>query len=162
MIQLRARNIEDTRQIARALAKLLRARDMVVLAGDMGAGKTAFVSAAADALGVGGDEHVSSPTFTLVHTYTSGKLPIHHADLYRLELAGEVEDLGLREQADMGAVVFVEWGNVAVDLLGECLEITFEHDDEDDDARHINIDVVGHGWDTRWDHLRSATQAWVA
>lgn len=60
----------------------------------------------------------------------------------------------------MGAVVFVEWGNVATELLGECLEITFEHDDEDDDARNITIDVVGHGWDSRWDHLRRAMQNW--
>lgn len=107
MIQLRARNIDDTREIAKTLASLLRARDLVVLAGDMGAGKTAFVAACAGAFGVGGDEHVSSPTFTLVHTYTSGRLPIHHADLYRLELAGEVEDLGLREQATW--VLWCSW-----------------------------------------------------
>lgn len=162
MIRLRARNLDDTRQIARALAQLLRARDMVVLSGDMGAGKTAFVSACAEALGVGGDEHVSSPTFTLVHTYSSGRLPLHHADLYRLEVAGEIEDLGLREQADMGGVVFVEWGNVATHLLGDCLEITFELDDDNDDARNISIDVIGHGWDSRWEHLRRATQNWVA
>ena len=160
MISLRSRSLEHTHDIAAALAGLVRARDMIVLAGDMGAGKTAFTVGFARAMGVSADEHVSSPTFTLVHTYETGRLPIHHADLYRLNSLGEVADLGLREQVDLGAIGIIEWGNVAGDVLGDVLTLLFEHDPDDDNARNITVSVTGHGWDTRWERLREALRPW--
>jgi len=160
MISLRSRSLEQTHQIAAALAGLVRARDMIVLAGEMGAGKTAFTVGFTRAMGVSADEHVSSPTFTLVHTYETGRLPIHHADLYRLNSLGEVADLGLREQVDLGAVGIVEWGNVAGDVLGDSLTLAFEHDLDDDNARTITVSVTGHQWDTRWERLREALRPW--
>lgn len=160
MISLRSQSLEHTHNIAAALAGLVRARDMIVLAGEMGAGKTAFTVGFARAMGVSDDEHVSSPTFTLVHTYETGRLPIHHADLYRLNSLGEVADLGLREQVDLGAVGIVEWGNVAGDVLGDVLTLLFEHDLQDDNARVITVSVTGHGWDTRWERLRDALRSW--
>lgn len=160
MISLRSQSLEHTHNIAAALAGLVRARDMIVLAGEMGAGKTAFTVGFARAMGVSADEHVSSPTFTLVHTYETGRLPIHHADLYRLNSLGEVADLGLREQVDLGAVGIVEWGNVAGDVLGDVLTLFFEHDLQDDNARVITVSVTGHGWDTRWERLRDALRPW--
>jgi tRNA threonylcarbamoyladenosine biosynthesis protein TsaE len=87
-------------------------------------------------------------------------VPVVHADLYRLTSMGEIEDLGLREQADMGAVVLVEWGDVAGSLLGDALTLTLHHDDEDDDARTIEFSVEGHQWDMRWDRLRQALSRW--
>jgi tRNA threonylcarbamoyladenosine biosynthesis protein TsaE len=126
----------------------------------MGAGKTAFTVGFAQALGVDEEEHVSSPTFTLVHTYSSGRIPLHHADLYRLGSLGEVADLGLREQVDLGAVAFVEWGDVALEVLGDALILDLRNDDNDDDVRHITITVIGHGWDTRWDRLRDSVRRW--
>lgn len=160
MIDCRSRSVHDTHAIAAVVASLVRPRDIVVLAGEMGAGKTAFTAGFATALGVSDDDHVSSPTFTLVHSYQSGKFPLLHADLYRLQTLGEVTDLGLKEQADLGAVVLVEWGDVAEDVLGDTLTIRFLHDDEDDYARDITFSVEGHGWDSRWQRLKDSLRPW--
>jgi len=160
VIDCRSKSVEDTHAIASVIASMVRPRDIVVLAGEMGAGKTAFTAGFAKALGVSDDDHVSSPTFTLVHSYQSGKYPLLHADLYRLHTLGEVMDLGLKEQADLGAVVVVEWGDVAEDVLGDTLTIQFLHDDVDDNARDIRFSVEGHGWDSRWQRLKDSLRSW--
>lgn len=162
MISLVSRDPAQTASIAAAVAGLVRPRDMIVLSGPMGAGKTAFTRGFAAAVGVGGDEHVTSPTFTLVHEYVTGRIPVHHADLYRLGSTGEVADLGLRERADLGAVVLVEWGDAAEEMLGDHLCIDLQPDEDDDDTRLITVSVTGHGWDARWDRLRTALQAVAA
>ncbi|CAN5591229.1 hypothetical protein BH23ACT3_BH23ACT3_14180 [soil metagenome] len=82
-MMLRAGSVEVTHAIAAAVAELARASDMIVLAGEMGSGKTAFAQGFGRALGV--TEPITSPTFTLVHSYDCGKLALHHADLYRLD-----------------------------------------------------------------------------
>ncbi len=161
MIRCRSHSVSETQQIASTVSSLVRPGDVIVLAGEMGAGKTAFVAGFAHALGVTEQDAVSSPTFTLAHSYTSGKLPIVHADLYRLSTIGEVVDLGLREQADLGAVVLVEWGDVAADVLGDALCIRLEHDIDDDNARLVDVTVNGHGWDVRWERLRQVLQKWT-
>ena len=160
MITCRSAGIEQTRDIAAAVARACRPRDIIVLSGEMGAGKTAFAAGFAAAMGVSDDDQVSSPTFTLVHTYSSGRVPIHHADLYRLTSLGEVADLGLREMADMGGIVLVEWGDVAGDVLGDVLEIILTVDDDDVEARDITVSVTGHGWDSRWEQLRASLARW--
>lgn len=160
MIDLRSDSVAATHAIAGVIAGLVRPRDIIVLAGDMGAGKTAFTVGFTRALGVSEDDQVSSPTFTLVHSYNSGRIPVLHADLYRLNSMAEVADLGLREQVDLGAVALVEWGDVAADVIGDSLTIELSHDDDDDDARDIVISVEGHGWDTRWDKLRDSLREW--
>ena len=161
MIGLRASDLADTHAIAGAIAGVVRPRDLIVLVGEMGAGKTAFATGFAKALGVHGDDHVSSPTFTLMHSYTSGRIPMHHADLYRLTSLAEVADLGIRELVDMGAVGLVEWGDVASEILGDVLSVTLVADDEDEDARLISVAVSGHVWDTRWELLKNALRSWV-
>ena len=160
MIDLRSDSVATTHAIAGVIAGLVRPRDIIVLAGDMGAGKTAFTVGFTRALGVSEDDQVSSPTFTLVHSYNSGRIPVLHADLYRLNSLAEVADLGLREQVDLGAVALVEWGDVAADVIGDSLTIELTHDEDDDDARDIVISVEGHGWDTRWDKLRDSLRQW--
>ncbi|CAB4664674.1 unannotated protein [freshwater metagenome] len=160
MIDLRSDSVATTHAIAGVIAGLVRPRDIIVLAGDMGAGKTAFTVGFTRALGVSEEDQVSSPTFTLVHSYNSGRIPVLHADLYRLNSMGEVADLGLREQVDLGAVALVEWGDVAADVIGDSLTIELSHDEDDDDARDIVISVEGHGWDTRWDKLRESLRQW--
>ena len=160
MIDLRSDSVATTHEIAGVIAGLVRPRDIIVLAGDMGAGKTAFTVGFTRALGVSEDDQVSSPTFTLVHSYNSGRIPVLHADLYRLNSMAEVADLGLREQVDLGAVALVEWGDVAADVIGDSLTIELSHDEDDDDARDIVISVEGHGWDTRWDKLRDSLRQW--
>ena len=160
MIDLRSGSVVTTHAIAGVIAGLVRPRDIIVLAGDMGAGKTAFTVGFTRALGVSEEDQVSSPTFTLVHSYNSGRIPVLHADLYRLNSMAEVADLGLREQVDLGAIALVEWGDVAADVIGDSLTIELSHDDDDDDARNIVISVEGHGWDTRWDKLRDSLREW--
>ena len=162
MIDLRSGSVATTHAIAGVIAGLVRPRDIIVLAGDMGAGKTAFTVGFTRALGVSEEDQVSSPTFTLVHSYNSGRIPVLHADLYRLNSMAEVADLGLREQVDLGAVALVEWGDVAADVIGDSLTIELSHDEDDDDARDIVISVEGHGWDTRWDKLRDSLRQWSA
>ncbi len=182
-LALHSASIADTRVIASAVAELSRPGDIIVLAGEMGAGKTAFAQGFGAALGV--TDRITSPTFTLVHSYPveagprAGKLTLHHADLYRLERTGEVADLALRELAEFGGIVLVEWGDV-VDLFGEHLAVYLDatlpddldldphsesNNDDDSDvlaldgARYIEIDAVGPAWAGRWDRLLHALEA---
>ena len=98
---------EDTQEIARHFASRLKAGDVVLLEGPLGAGKTAFVRGLAAGLAIDSRE-VSSPTFTLIHEYRGGRLTLYHADLYRLERAA-TNDLGLEEMGAADGVLAVEW-----------------------------------------------------
>ena len=97
----------QTSDTGHALALDLSAGDVVLLTGDLGAGKTAFVRGLAAGLGIDAQE-VRSPTFTLIQEYRGGRLTLYHIDLYRLT-PREVDDLGLDELVDQGGVVAVEW-----------------------------------------------------
>lgn len=97
----------DTAAVARRLASSLIPGAVLLLSGNLGAGKTAFVRGLAEGLGIDPAE-VSSPTFTLVHEYRGGRLPLYHVDLYRLEKGG-TDDLGLEELAAAAGVLAVEW-----------------------------------------------------
>jgi tRNA threonylcarbamoyladenosine biosynthesis protein TsaE len=97
----------ETAAVGRELAPTLSAGDVVLLHGDLGAGKTAFVKGLAEGLGVSRDE-VSSPTFTIMQEYRGGRLPLFHVDLYRLDDPRELDDLGLEEVAEAG-VLAIEW-----------------------------------------------------
>src|SRR4029077_15966774 len=97
----------DTAALGREMAATLRAGDVLLLYGDLGAGKTAFVRGLAEGLGVSSDE-VSSPTFTLIQEYRGGRLPLFHVDLYRIEDPREFDELGLDEIAEDG-VLAIEW-----------------------------------------------------
>src|SRR5712672_4080883 len=101
------RSEEETAALGRELGATLAAGDVVLLYGDLGAGKTAFVKGLAEGLGVSRDE-VSSPTFTLVQEYRGGRLTLFHVDLYRLNDPREIDDLGLDEIATEG-VLAIEW-----------------------------------------------------
>lgn len=113
------RSRRDTQRLGATIAAALEGGDLVVLSGDLGAGKTFLVRAIARALGVKGA--VTSPTFTLVQEYATRRAPLVHADLYRVLGAGvgaEVARLGLRERRREGAILVVEWGEGAVAALG--------------------------------------------
>jgi tRNA threonylcarbamoyladenosine biosynthesis protein TsaE len=97
----------ETAAVARELAATLAAGEVVLLYGDLGAGKTAFVTGLAEGLGIERDE-VSSPTFTLVQEYRGGRLTLFHVDLYRIDDPREIDDLGLDEIAEEG-VLAIEW-----------------------------------------------------
>ena len=98
---------DETMAAGATLAQRLSAGDVLLLHGELGAGKTAFVRGVAQGLGARVDD-VSSPTFTLIQEYDSGRLTLYHVDLYRLEPA-EVDDLGLEELVESGGIVAIEW-----------------------------------------------------
>ena len=116
----RTAGADDTRALAGALASLCRVGDVVLLAGDLGAGKTTFAQGFGRALGV--VERITSPTFTLVQQYPCEDPVVRtvlHADVYRLDHLSEVVDLGLSELVEDGAVALVEWGDVVAPVFGE-------------------------------------------
>jgi tRNA threonylcarbamoyladenosine biosynthesis protein TsaE len=99
---------------------------LVILSGDLGAGKTFFTRALSRALGVSQDERITSPTFTLMHEYEA-RLPITHSDLYRVADEDELGQLGLRDRRGDGSVLVVEWGEpFEAALGGDALRITFD------------------------------------
>ncbi len=159
MLHLRASSLADTHAIAAALAGLSRAGDLIVLAGEVGAGKTAFAKGFGAALGV--TEPITSPTFTLVHSYEAGKLTLHHADIYRLTTLNEVADLALAELLDYDGIVLIEWGDVVAGSLGDHLLVQLDAVDDDDEARMITIGGIGREWASRWERIAAATRAFT-
>ena len=128
------RSEAETLDLARTLAPRLAPGSVLLLCGDLGAGKTAFVRGLAEGLGVP-DDQVSSPTFTLVQSYR-GRLPLLHADLYRITTA-EVEDLGL-DEVGQGGVLAIEWAEKLSRPVPGAISILLE--DLGDDRRRITID----------------------
>jgi tRNA threonylcarbamoyladenosine biosynthesis protein TsaE len=124
---------EGTRAIGSALARVLEPHDVVLLYGDLGAGKTTLVQGVARGLGFNGE--VTSPTFNLVHTY-AGRLDLVHVDFWRLEFVSDILDLALEEELEGDAVMLAEWGEAADQLFGcEALEIRFEQGGLEDERR---------------------------
>jgi tRNA threonylcarbamoyladenosine biosynthesis protein TsaE len=146
---------QATRAAGAALARLLRPRDVIVLTGDLGAGKTTFTQGVAG--GLGASEHVTSPTFTLVREYVSGRLPVAHVDVYRLTRAQDVVDLALAESdAGEAGVTLIEWGDPVGDLLAsERLRVELTADPVVED-RTIAVTWTGPSWEQRADALRAA------
>ncbi|WP_203623205.1 MULTISPECIES: tRNA (adenosine(37)-N6)-threonylcarbamoyltransferase complex ATPase subunit type 1 TsaE [unclassified Lacticaseibacillus] len=126
---------------AAAVAPKLQAGDILLLDGDLGAGKTSFTKGLARGLGI--TDYIKSPTFTLIREYPDGRLPLYHMDLYRLE-GGGAGDLGLEEYFEGDGVSVVEWP----DYLGEAMPdayllIHFLKDEVDDNKRTLTFEAVG-------------------
>jgi tRNA threonylcarbamoyladenosine biosynthesis protein TsaE len=152
-MSITTRKSGETEAIAAALGEMLRVGDLVVLVGDLGAGKTTFAKGVARGLGV--TEPVTSPTFTIVQEY-NGRVPIAHVDVYRLDRLQELHDLGFEEMLD-ARVVLVEWGDMIGPVLpGERLEVRLAMTD-DPDERTIEFVASGPAWASRIDALRSAS-----
>jgi len=148
-------HVDQTRALAGELAALVRPGDLLLLVGDLGAGKTAFTQGFARALGV--TEQVTSPTFTLARSY-EGRLTLHHLDVYRLDHLQEAEDLGLAELIDDGGVVVIEWGDAVVPVLPpDFLEIRLTLGDGDDD-RELAFRSVGPSWSNRAAAVRAIAE----
>jgi tRNA threonylcarbamoyladenosine biosynthesis protein TsaE len=119
----------ETADVARELAGALSAGDVILLYGDLGAGKTAFVRGLAKGLGVSSDE-VTSPTFTLMQEYRGGRVPLFHVDLYRVNDSREIDDLGLDEIAADG-VLAIEWAEKLPSRYDRAIAVRIEHGDGD-------------------------------
>ncbi len=190
MIFVRTTSAQATKAMAAALAELARPGDLLLLAGDLGAGKTAFTQGFGAALGV--DDLITSPTFTLVNTY-EGRLELNHLDVYRLEALSEVLDLGVPEMLDEGGVTVIEWGDaVAPALPADYLEIRFTFPDAEladaaltdaaladaelsgagrtgasadagdpDDVRVLELVPVGPRWSARVRAIATAVAEWI-
>jgi tRNA threonylcarbamoyladenosine biosynthesis protein TsaE len=152
-------SVDETRELAEALAALARPGDIIVLAGDLGAGKTAFVQGFGRGLGV--VQRITSPTFTLVHVYEDGRLPVHHLDVYRLDQLSEALDLGLAEMLDEGGVMLIEWGDAITPVLPhDYLEVRITFGAGDDD-RQLALRAVGPRWAGRGDALLATLEPWT-
>jgi len=162
-LQLRTGTADDTCAVGAAIAPLLRVHDVMVLTGELGAGKTTLVRGIASGLGAG--EHVASPTFTLVREYVTGRIPIAHVDVFRLDRVQDVVDLALDELEDGACVLIVEWGDAVDELLPDDrlrVELTSEDPAGGSDARRIAITAEGPSWLERADELGAVTGPWGA
>ena len=126
---------QETRSIAAALARDLAMGSVLLLSGDLGAGKTAFVRGLAEGLGVDPDE-VTSPTFTIAHEYRGGRLPLVHVDLYRLDRA-DLDEIGLDQDLAATGVVAIEWSERLSRPIPGAVTITIA--DRGGDLRDITI-----------------------
>jgi len=126
-VELDSRSEVETRAIGRRLASFLGPGDVILLAGELGAGKTAFAAGLAEGLGI--EEPVISPSFMLVRRYSGGFTPLTHADVYRVGSLNELDDLDLFEGSRDG-VLIVEWGNSVVSSMP-------------DDHLRVDIEVTG-------------------
>jgi len=128
---------DETAAAGERLGHTLAAGDVVLLYGELGAGKTAFVRGLARGLGASADD-VSSPTFTLIQEY-AGRVTLYHVDLYRLE-PQEIPDIGLEDLVLGGGVVAIEWADRWPGRPDDVIEVTLEH--AGDDARRIRVSRV--------------------
>ncbi|MBO0692615.1 MAG: tRNA (adenosine(37)-N6)-threonylcarbamoyltransferase complex ATPase subunit type 1 TsaE, partial [Acidimicrobiaceae bacterium] len=162
-LSLRSGAPEETERVAAALVSFLRNGDVVLLSGDLGAGKTVFTRGLARAAGVA--EPVTSPTFTLIHSYrTAIGLDLLHADVYRLETTGEIADLGLAELIEEHAFALVEWGERTAGALGPdhllvTLSVPEQPGEAGPSARTLTVRPVGRSWEERWARLEHALRA---
>jgi tRNA threonylcarbamoyladenosine biosynthesis protein TsaE len=132
--------VEGTLALGERIAEiLLPPPKLVVLRGEVGAGKTTLVKGIAAALGAASEEDVTSPTFTLVHEYTGPKVRVYHLDLYRLETERELETLGIDEMAaEPDALVLVEWGERFESIVSRMdAEIAMEHGEGNERAMMV-------------------------
>jgi tRNA threonylcarbamoyladenosine biosynthesis protein TsaE len=155
VLEVTCESPEATREVAAGVARILLPGDVVLLDGDLGAGKTTFTQGLAKAMGV--DDLVTSPTFALVRSYPSSfGVDLIHADVYRLDDLADIVALGLPEMLEDGAVAVVEWGSRAVPALGpDYLGIRIALTDVDGE-RTITLVPQGPRWLARWEELATS------
>jgi tRNA threonylcarbamoyladenosine biosynthesis protein TsaE len=177
-LRLTTRSPEETLGVARVIGELVRDGDVLLLAGDLGVGKTVFARGIARGLGI--EEPIVSPTFTIVREY-AGRVPFVHVDIYRLETVGELYDVGFDEIVRDDAVTVIEWGDAVASMFPDCLEVRLrmaaaavpaaatgtearegDHGDRrsaalDDDHRTIELTARGASWRERSEALARAT-----
>ena len=142
MISLKVNSAEQTMQYGNSLAPFLKPKDIILLDGDLGAGKTTFTKGLAKGLGI--KRNIKSPTFTIIREYQDGRIPLYHMDVYRLD-DGSGDELGLDEYFNGDGVNVIEWSQFVEDELpSDYLKIVFHRNDEQGDS-YRKIDFIPHG-----------------
>lgn len=158
ILRARTAGVDATRELAASLSSVVAPGDLILLAGELGAGKTAFTQGFGIGLGV--EDQITSPTFTLARHY-DGRLPLHHVDVYRLDRLSELQDIGISELLDSGGVLVVEWGDaIAPALPADYLEIRLTYGADDDD-RDLEFRCVGTRWAARERTLGETLAPWT-
>ena len=158
MLHARTEGVDATRELARAVADIVEPGDVVLLSGELGAGKTAFAQGFGQGLGI--TDQITSPTFTLARHY-EGRLPLHHIDVYRLERLSEMQDIGIPELLDSGGVLLIEWGDAIEPAIpADYLEIRLLYGAGDDD-RDLELRCVGSRWTARRRTLVDKITPWA-
>ena len=129
---------EETEKIGEALARQLQPGTVLAYRGDLGAGKTAFTRGLARGLGI--EEPVTSPTYTIVNEYLSGRLPLFHFDMYRLRSADDLFDIGWDDYLERGGVCAVEWSENVEEAMENPVLVTICRLPGDDSLREITIE----------------------
>ena len=127
---------EQTEAVGAALGKILKPGTILAYRGDLGAGKTAFTRGLAKGLGC--SETVTSPTYTIVNEYLSGRMPLFHFDMYRLRSSDDLWDIGWEDYLERGGVCAVEWSENVADAMEDAIYITISKTGED--SRIITIE----------------------
>lgn len=136
--QFISKNENDTKNFAKRLAAKLKPRDIIVLTGDLGSGKTKFTEGFLSYFGL--ENEISSPTFTIVNEYKKNDINIYHFDVYRLEDSSEFSEIGGEEYFENG-ICLIEWGELIEDVLPKnYIHITFTKDDHNENVRILNIE----------------------
>ena len=141
MKEIICKNEKQTLEFAKSFAEKLSKGDVVILTGELGAGKTKFVEGVLSYFDM--QDEISSPTFTIVNEYHGKDVNIYHFDLYRLEDADEFEAIGGFEYFEKG-ISILEWGELIEEILpDDYIKITFEKDDKDTNIRKLKIEYFG-------------------
>ncbi|RKD32350.1 tRNA (N6-adenosine(37)-N6)-threonylcarbamoyltransferase complex ATPase TsaE [Thermohalobacter berrensis] len=140
MMKIVTNSPEETKEFGYKLGTLLKGGDILCLSGDLGAGKTTLTQAIAEGMGI--EDYITSPTFTIINEY-EGKLPLYHFDVYRLEGPEAMDDLGYEEYFYSNGVCIIEWANLIEEILPEeRINITIKRGNGEN-KREIIIDGVG-------------------
>lgn len=141
MYQFISKCEQDTIEFASKVAAKLQKRDIVILCGELGSGKTKFVQGVLKYFGL--ESEISSPTFTIVNEYDTSNIPIYHFDVYRLEDTDEFYAMGGEEYFENG-ICLIEWGEKLTAILPpDYIKITFHKDLENEDFRRLDIELFG-------------------
>ncbi len=148
MNQIVLRHIEDTRKLGLCMAGLVKAGDILLLSGDLGAGKTTLTRFLAQGLGID-EREVTSPTFSIIHEYRHGRIPVAHVDLYRLGKNAEISDIGLDEYLAGDFIIIMEWAEFLPESIGkDCLYMNIRMDRECK-TRTVTFRQQGQSWKER-------------
>lgn len=150
--QFISKNEQSTKNFAKALASQLKSKDIIVLTGNLGSGKTKFTEGILTYFGL--ENEISSPTFTIVNEYKKNDTNIYHFDVYRLEDSSEFSEIGGEEYFENG-ICIIEWGELIEDALPkDYLHITFDKDETNENIRILNIEFTSNKWRDYFENIK--------